>query len=72
MWRRNTESHNMNMAVQHEFFNLANDNPALPIVPLVKSSHKCWSPNMCNFLCVYWLQEFIFGYLELTEPTEQL
>jgi len=40
MWHQNTESHNMNMAVKHEFFNLANDKPALLIVPLEKSSHK--------------------------------
>jgi hypothetical protein len=62
----------MNMAVQHEFFNLANDNPALLIVPLKKSSQKCWSSTVCNFLCMYRLQDFIFGYLELFEPTEQL
>ena len=62
----------MNMAVQHEFFNLANDNSALLIVPLEKISHKCWSSTVRNFLCVYWLQDFIFGYLELNEPTEQL
>jgi hypothetical protein len=35
------------MAVQHEFFNLANDNSALLIVPLEKSSHKCWSVTSC-------------------------